>query len=133
MDAKLEALHEKWCYNVVPKSEAKGQQIVDSTWVFKRKQRPDGSLLKHKACLCMQGDQMYKGLREGDDTSNSGYALVIDWGTLWIILNLMVQENLYSTQVDFKNAFVQALLEQPMYMNLPPGLQNLGIYKDKVL
>jgi len=133
MDAELEALHEKRCYDVVPKSEAEGRQIVDSTWVFKRKRRPDGSLLKHKAHLCMRGDQMYKGLREGDDTSNSGYAPVIDWGTLRIILNLMVQENLHSTQVDFKNAFVQAPLERPMYMNLPPGLQDLGMYKDKVL
>jgi len=41
IDAELEALHEKHCFDLVDKSEAKGRQIVDSTWVFKRKRRPD--------------------------------------------------------------------------------------------
>ena len=28
---------------------------IKSIWYFKRKRRPDGSLLKHKACLCAHG------------------------------------------------------------------------------
>jgi len=83
IDAELLALYEKLCFEVVSKKEAKGQQIVNSTWAFKCKPRPDGSLLKYKACLCMHGDQMYEGLNEGKDVkSTSGYAPVIDWGTI---------------------------------------------------
>jgi hypothetical protein len=44
-----------------------------------------------------------------------------------------VQYNLHTTQVDFKNAFVQAPLDRPMYMSLPPGLAELPANKDKVL
>jgi len=134
IDAELEALHEKHCFDLVDKSEAEGRQIVDSTWVFKRKRRPDGSLLKYKARLCIRGDQMYEGLKEGETAKEtSGYAPVIDWGTLRLILNLKMQHDMLSTQVDFKNAFVQAALDRPMYMNLPPGLNGLPQYQDKVL
>jgi len=81
IDAKLLALHEKACFKVVPKSKAEGQKIVKSAWAFKQKRRLDGSpLLKYKAHLCMHGNQMYKGLNEGKDTTTtSGYAPVIDW------------------------------------------------------
>jgi len=130
----LKALYDKECYQLVSKSEAEGRQIVDSTWVFKRKRRPDGTLLKYKARLCIRGDKMYEGLNEGETAKEtSGYAPVIDWGTLRIILNLKMHFGLSSTQVDFKNAFVQAKLDRPMYMNLPPGLNNLPAFKDKVL
>jgi len=37
------------------------------------------------------------------------------------------------TQVDFKNACVQAPLEWPMYMHLPAGLQEAPEYKGKIL
>jgi len=33
----MEALYDKDCYALVDKEQAEGQQIVDSTWVFKRK------------------------------------------------------------------------------------------------
>jgi len=53
IDAELEALHEKHCFELVDQAEAEGQQIVDSIWVFKHKQHLDGSLLKYKARLCI--------------------------------------------------------------------------------
>jgi len=63
---------------------------------------------------------MYERLKEGEGAKDtSSYSPVIDWGTLHIILSLMIQYDLYTTQVDFKNAFVQAPLKRPMYMNLP--------------
>jgi len=37
IDAKLKALHEKHCFDLVDKSKVKGRQTVNSTWVFKRK------------------------------------------------------------------------------------------------
>jgi len=134
IDAELKMLYEKKCYKLVDKSEAKGRQIVDSTWVFKQKQHPDGTLLKYKARLCIQGDKMYKGLKEGETAKEtSRYAPVIDWGTLQLIMNFKMQHNLHSMQVDFKNAFVQAALDRAMFMNLPPGLNGLPQYQNKIL
>jgi len=68
---------------------------------------------------------MYKGLKEGKGAEETlGYSPVIDWGTLQIILSLTIQYNLHTMQVDFKNAFIQAPLDRPMYMNLLPGLND---------
>jgi len=53
IDAELKALQEKCCFDIVNQEEAEGQQIVNSTWVFKQKRRPDGTLLKYKARLCI--------------------------------------------------------------------------------
>jgi len=112
IDDELQALYDKQCYTLVDKEEAEGHQIVDSTWVFKRKRRPDGSLSKYKAHLCIWGDQMYEGLREGEGAKEmSGYSPVVNWDTLHILLSLTLQFNLCTTQVDFNNAFMQAHLE----------------------
>jgi len=35
INAELKALQEKCCFNIVDQEEAEGQQIVNSTWVFK--------------------------------------------------------------------------------------------------
>jgi len=46
---------------------------------------------------------MYERLKEGEGAKDtSSYSPVIDWGTLHIILSLMIQYDLYTTQVDFK-------------------------------
>ena len=34
-----------------------GANILDSTWEFRKKRYPDGSLKKHKARFCVRGDQ----------------------------------------------------------------------------
>jgi hypothetical protein len=49
-----------------------------------------------------------------------------------MLLTQVVQNNLVTTQVDFRNAFTQAPLERPMFMGLPDGLRDLPQYKDKI-
>ncbi len=64
INKELRALQEKLCFEVVDKREAKGRQIVDSTWVFMSKHRPDGTLLKYyasKVIRCMRGLRKEKG------------------------------------------------------------------------
>ena len=56
------------------KSEAKGEQIVPCTWVFRYKQKPAGEILKCKARICLRGDLMI-------DDSDS-YAPVVMWSTI---------------------------------------------------
>jgi hypothetical protein len=38
-----------------------------------------------------------------------------------MMLTVSVKYGLHATQVDFNNAFIQALLKEPMFMSLPPG------------
>ena len=98
MNVKLAALWNKECFELVKVTAAKGRQITPLTWAFKFKSKPDGTYYKHKSRLCLHGDKMVEGLEEGvsaDETS--GYAPVIDWGTIRMLLTLTVNFNLHTT------------------------------------
>jgi Reverse transcriptase (RNA-dependent DNA polymerase) len=92
-------------------------EIVGTTWVFKRKRRPDGTIIKLKAGLVVRGDQQ----KHVGRTINETYAPVVEWSTIRLLLTLAVTRNLCTTQIDFKNAFVQSDLPGPIYVELPPG------------
>jgi hypothetical protein len=122
MDAELSSLFERDCFDVVPISEARNRQIVPCTWALRKKRRPDGSLIKYKARLCLRGDQMREGLTGNESADEQdGYSPVVVWATTRMMLTVSVKYGLHATQVDFNNAFVQAPLKEPMFMSLPPG------------
>jgi Reverse transcriptase (RNA-dependent DNA polymerase) len=54
-------------------------------------------------------------------TIDETYAPVVEWSTIRLLLTLAVNQNLCTTQIDFKNAFVQSDLPVPIYVELPPG------------
>ncbi len=66
-----------------------------SIWSYRRKRRPNGALLKHKARLCVDGSQQQLG-RDYWET----YAPVISWSTVRLILLLSTILGLKSRQVD---------------------------------
>ena len=84
----------------------KGSNVLQSTWAFKKKIRPDGDLKKYKARVCVQGDQQIEGV----DVFET-YAPVVSWVTVRIILVLSLVLNLFAHQVDYTNALCQAPLE----------------------
>ena len=134
MNIELNALWSKGCFTVVDRDAAEGRQIIPLTWAFKVKTRPDGSFLKRKSRLCLRGDKMIEGLEEGhtaDETS--GYAPVVDWGTIRMLLTMTVNFNLKTTAVDFRAAFVQAKLKRPYYSTLPPVLCDFPQFQGKIL
>jgi histone deacetylase 1/2 len=120
MDEELQELHDKGAYEFVPRSEAirAKEQVVKSTWAFRRKRKPDGSLSRYKSRLCVRGD-----LQRGKYTTNETFAPVVDWSTVRMLFTLALVNNWESASIDFKNAFVQAQLPSPIYLELPPGYQ----------
>jgi hypothetical protein len=84
----------------------KGENILQSTWVFRHKRYPDGSLQKYKASLCVRGDQQIDGI----DVFNT-YAPVVSWITVRLLLVLSLILGLQTQQVDYTNALCQAPLE----------------------
>jgi histone deacetylase 1/2 len=48
----------------------------------------------------------------------------VEWSTIRLLFTLSVAHNLPTTQIDFKNAFVQSSLPKPIYMSMPPGGYN---------
>ena len=110
---ELDQLLDKGTYEIVDRSEAieKNKQVVGSTWVFKRKRLPDGTIQKLKARFCVRGD-----LQKSDITKDDVYAPVIDWATVRLLFTVSVACNLETAQIDFRNAFVQSDLPEPIYL-----------------
>jgi hypothetical protein len=87
-----------------------------SIWSFKRKRYPDGTLNKHKACLCAHG-----GMQTWGQNYWEMYAPVLNWASVQLILALAKIHSLSSKSTDFMLAFPQADLKIPVHMELPIG------------
>ena len=94
----------------VPLSDAE-TKILPGTWVFYRKRTPDGIVKKHKGQYCCRGD-----LEEGIfDTT----AYVVFWCTVRLFLVLSLTWGWNTCSIDFTSAFVQAKLENPVWIHPP--------------
>jgi len=91
-------------------------KTIMSIWSFKRKRYPNGTLNKHKACLCAHG-----GMQTWGQNYWETYAPVVNWASVRLILAIAKIHGLSSKRIDFALAFPQADLEIPVYMELPIG------------
>ena len=81
-------------------------QTNKSIWSFKRKCKPDGELLNHKARVCAHG-----GIQQWDDSYLETYSPVVNMLTARLILEIAKIHNLDSKAIDFVLAFPQAYQE----------------------
>jgi len=93
-----------------------GTKAVMIIWSFKRKHYPDGTLNKHKACLCAHG-----GMQTWDQNYWETYAPVVIWTSVHLLLSIAKIHGLPSKSIDFILAFLQVDLKVPVYMELPIG------------
>lgn len=87
-------------WKLVHRSDIGNTKTVKAIWSFKRKRRPDGSLLKHKARLNAHGGMQIYG-----ETYLDTYAPVVNWISIRMMLTLSVIHGLYTTSIDFTLAF----------------------------
>jgi len=102
--------------------------VIQPTWAYKIKRFPDGLVRKLKARFCVQGDMQIEGV----DFFNT-FAPVVQWATVWLLLNLSITLDLESVQVDYVSAFCQAPIEEDVCVELPRGwrtLNSIGIEED---
>ena len=124
MDLEFNSLFEKKTFRLINRDEiprdADGTRppIERSTWILKTKRRPDGSFVKRKARLCLRGDLQAV---EEDPRDDAAWAPTVNWGAARLLFILTVAQGLCSTQIDFRNAFVQSSLPTPICMEFPPG------------
>ena len=134
-------LEKRDVWTVVSREEARDakQSIIPSTWAFKRKRRPSGEIKKYKSRFCIRGDvQKMINERGSTDTDTSEeaddtyeekedtFAPVISWGTVRLLLIMSIILKLETHQIDFSNAFTQAVLDAPVYLDLPEGFTSKG-------
>jgi hypothetical protein len=114
---EIKSLEENHTWEEVDASEAT-TKILPGTWVFRRKRTPDGILNKYKGRYCVRGD-----LQEGTfDT----YAPVVAFSTVRLFLVLSLTLDWYTCSIDFSNAFVQAVLDEPVWIHLPTPVRSIS-------
>ena len=109
--------HKTW-ETVSKDSMPKDSTLLKSTWALKLKRLPDGLVLKCKARLCACGDLQIKGVNCWDT-----YSPVVSWPVVRILFSFSLLCGWTTRHIDFSNAFVQADLDQPIYMEIPFGFK----------
>lgn len=95
-----------------------GKDIVGSKWVFSIKLNPDGSLARLKARLVAKGYLQTYG-EDYDETFNP----VAKMTSVRLVISQAAIHHWPLHQLDIKNAFLNAILEE-VYMQQPPGFVN---------
>lgn len=104
-----------------------GRKAIGSKWVFKYKANPDGSG-RYKARVVAKG---YSQKKEIDFFADKIYSPVSRAEGIRTILSLAAQEKLFLNQFDVRAAFLQAELEEDLYLEVPEGVR--GVQANKVL
>ena len=88
--------------------------ILSSTWAFRCKRYPNGSVHKLKARFCARGDKQVEGIDYFDT-----FAPVINWTTVRLMLILTLILDLSTCQVDYTAAFVHSPIDcDPNWENM---------------
>lgn len=95
------------------------KSILPSTWAFKVKRYPDGTVKKYKARFCVRGDRQIEGVDYWET-----WAPVVQWSTVRTMMILSTKLSLVSAQADITGAFVHADLKptEHIYVRQPRGM-----------
>ncbi|EFZ03308.2 Integrase, catalytic core [Metarhizium robertsii ARSEF 23] len=116
-DAEIKSLEEKGTFKLVDYPEDK--QVLPLKWVFTYKLDDAGYLIRHKARICVRGDLQH---HTGDDI----YAATGAYRSFRILMALVCAFGLICHQIDFKNAFINAHMDEEVYTTCPPGYGKSG-------
>ncbi len=104
------------CWDHVPRQP--GMNVLPSTWAFKIKRYPDGSVKKFKARFCAQGDRQLEGVDYFET-----WAPVVQWSTIRLALIIALKLGYCSVQCNITAVFIHALLpdDEQIYVQQPRG------------
>jgi len=113
MEQEMEGLRD--IFKVVPRDSIPPEtKPLPAIWAFKQKQLPDWAILKHKARLNVHGGIQHQGVNYWET-----YAPVVNWLTACLTMILSLLKNFKCRQIYFVQAFTQAPIDCPMYMEIP--------------
>ena len=118
-DEEMEALKSMNTWKLVPLPE--GREPIGCKWIFKVKNKPDGTIERFKARLVAKGYAQRPGI-----DFNETFAPVVRLNTLRALLSYAVQKGLLIHQMDVVTAFLNGDLEEEVYMEQPPGYIDKG-------
>ena len=118
MDDEILSMTKFGVYKRLPKSAAGNRQILGCRWVYKRKTNRHGEVFKYRARLVAQG---FRQRAYDSFDPDATFSPVVHKNTLRLFLSVCAAENLSIYQADVKAAFLQAPLDEKIYLRAPPG------------
>ena len=114
---EIDAQETNGVWALVPASQVPtGLKPIKCRWVFKVKQNADGTIDKYKARVVVKGYEQVPGI-DFHDT----YAPTLHLKSLKLMLALVAELDLELKQADYTTAFLNAPIEEALYMEQPPG------------
>ena len=110
----MKALQINHTWDLVPRPS--NANIGDSKWVFRTKFLSDGSIERFKARLVAKGYTQLPGLDYMDT-----FSPIVKASTVRVVLSLAMSHKWPLRQLDVKNAFLNGILHETVYMEQPPG------------
>lgn len=114
------AVTKKGTYDKVPRPSSTNVKILPLRWVFTYKFDDNGYLLKCKARICVRGDLQ-------DLTWLDTRATTLAARVFRCLMALAAAFDLDTIQLDSINAFLNSLLDEIVYCELPEGFEETGI------
>ncbi|KAL4555898.1 hypothetical protein LXL04_038530 [Taraxacum kok-saghyz] len=114
MNEEMEALQKNETWELV--KLLPGKKLVGCRWIYTLKLDSNGNIDRYKARLVAKGYTQKYGIDYGDT-----FSPVAKINTIRILISIAANEDWPLKQFDVKNAFLNGVLEDEVYMDPPPG------------
>jgi hypothetical protein len=94
------------------------KRVIGSLWIFKLKRDSNGQVIEFKARVCARGDQ-----QTYEVDYHETFVPTLRYTTLRLLLSLACSLDLEIEQFDVVTAFLNADVDEDIYMYPPPGLE----------